>query len=213
MKYLNPATVETLYSNIADGVLDSKGKIDYGKIDLILEKPQLTLYQTQKYDTIYKKAACLFEGFCRGHAFPDGNKRTALLATFVFLQANDHYLVLPLNTVEFLIHVTRDKGRTEEEIDALIFKISDWLEDRTAVTREDFFKKHDKFLITPLSRLSLFMYTGVGIIFAIHKMNKWFAVDFHPEYKQSIANTIKFIRNLNSTSKNASKNINIDFNV
>lgn len=210
MKYLNRTVVETLYANIGGELPVSKGKIDYGKIDQILEKPQRTLYKTEKYDTIYKKAACLFEGFCRIHAFPDGNKRAALLVTIAFLQANDHHLVVPLNTVEFLVRVAQDKGRTEEEIDALIFEISDWLEERTAVTRKEFSKKDKKYVVTPLLKLYLIMFTGVGIFYVSHKLNKWFATDFHPEYRRNVVGIMKFILKLNIASKNASKNINID---
>lgn len=208
MRYLKRTAVERLHKNISRELPVSPGKINYGKVDLILEKPNLKLYNTQeKYDTIYKKAACLFEGFCRGHAFPDGNKRTALLATFAFLQANDHYLVIPLNAVEFLVHVSQNKGKTEEEIDDLIFEISNWLEERTATTKEEFSKKNNKFVRNPLLKLFLILFTGVGVFYVEHKMNKWFATKFHPEYKQNMRGIMKFVVSTLDDSKKALENI------
>ena len=97
----------------------TEGKIDEGKIKAIAEKPHMQLYGRVKYDTIYRKAACYLEGITRLHPFSDGNKRTAILVAFFFLQKNRHYLTLPLDTVRFLVDVAREEGGTEGEVDAL----------------------------------------------------------------------------------------------
>lgn len=147
MRFLKLAGILRLHENMKRDFSVIDGDINTGKIDLILEKPNLTLFGSdEKYKTIYEKAACIFEGFCRGHAFPDGNKRTVLLATFAFLQANDHYLVIPLNAVEFLVKVARDSSKTEQEIDNLVDEITMWLEERTATNNEEVTQLYKKFI-------------------------------------------------------------------
>lgn len=63
------------------------------------------------------------------------------MTTYAFLQTNDYFLVIPLNIVEYLVRIAQDDSKEEEEIDALIYEISDWLEQRTATTSEEFTKK------------------------------------------------------------------------
>ena len=208
MRYLKRAAIEILHKNIGRDLPVTQGKINLGKVDLILEKINLKPYNSkEKYDTIYKKAACLLEGFCRGHAFPDGNKRTALLSAFAFLQANDHYLVIPLNVVEFLVNVSQNKAETEEEIDKLIEEISQWLEERTATNKKEFKKKNNKYVIMPLLGLFLLLFTGVGIFYVSRKIDQWFATKYHPEYKKNIAEMMKFIVSTLDDSKKALENI------
>jgi death-on-curing protein len=57
-------------------------------IELALAKPRNLLAYSPMAD-IAELAACYLVGFCRGHAFVDGNKRLALAATATFLILND----------------------------------------------------------------------------------------------------------------------------
>lgn len=59
-----------------------------GLIDLVLAKPRNLLAYTPTADTA-DLAACYLVGFCRGHAFVDGNKRVALAAAATFLLLNN----------------------------------------------------------------------------------------------------------------------------
>jgi death-on-curing protein len=45
------------------------------------------------YPTIHTKAAALMRGVAAAHGFLDGNKRTALIATFTFYAINGWYLI------------------------------------------------------------------------------------------------------------------------
>lgn len=206
MRYLNPASILYLHENLKKRFPVTEGKTNLGKIDLFLEKPTLMLYGTQeKYDTIYKKAGCILEGFCRGHAFTDGNKRTALLATYTFLQLNDHFWVVPLNTVEFLVKVAQKEAKTEAEIDVLIYEIADWLEKRTATNGKEYNKLTKKYITYPLIKLFLVSLTGVGMLYASYMLNKWFATDMHPEYKQDMRGIMRFLLSAVDESRNAIK--------
>ena len=208
MRYLKLAGVLRLHENMKWDFPVISGEINLGKIDLILEKPYLALFGSdEKYKTIYKKAACILEGFCRGHAFPDGNKRTALLTTFAFLQANDHYLVIPLNTVEFLVKVAQDDSKTEEEIDELIDKIAIWLEERTAKNYEELNEINKKFVRNPVRRLMMISLTGIGLFYVGYLLNKWFATKYHPEYKQNFWKIMKFLLSTLTDSEKAINNV------
>lgn len=207
MRYIKLAGVLRIHENIKRDLPVADGKINTGKIEIILEKPRLVLYNSEeKYDTIYKKAACLLEGFCRAHAFPDGNKRTALLVTFAFLQANRYYLVVPLNTVEFLVRVAQDMSKTEEDVDKLISEIAQWIEKRTAKNRNEIIQINKKFVQNPLRRLLVISFTGIGLFYVNHQINKWFATKHHPEYKQSFGRITKFLFNTLDDSKKAFEN-------
>ena len=208
MRFLKRAGVLRLYENMKQDFPIIDGEINVGKIDLILEKPYLTLFGSdEKYNSIYDKAACILEGFCRGHAFPDGNKRTALLATFAFLQANKHYLVVPLNTVEFLVKVAQNSSKTEKEIDELIKEIAIWLQQRTATNNDEFIQIHKKYMKKPLKKLILISFTGIGLLYARYLLNKWFATKFHPEYKQDFGKIINFLLTTLSDTTKAIKDV------
>lgn len=208
MRYLKHDAVLRLHTNLKRDFPVVEGKIDHGKIDLILDKLFLRPYgSAEKYDTIYKKAACLFEGFCRGHAFPDGNKRTALLATFAFLQANDHYLIIPLNVVEYLVKIAQDERETEEEIDELIDEIAKWLEKRTARNADELAKLSSRLVNRPILKLLVIACTGVGLIYVNHILNKWFATKYHPEYKQQMGSILRFLIGTIKDSNKALQNV------
>ena len=208
MRYLTLSAILRLHENLKHEFDIIDGEIKEGKIQTILNKLKETPYsENEKYDSIYKKAACLVEGLVRGHCFPDANKRTALLATFTFLQANDHHLVIPLNTIEFLVRVARDESETEEEIDALIYEISDWLEDRTATNSKDFVSKSKKYILRPLKILRIISFTGIGLIYAYYALNKWLVTKYHPEYKQKLGSILKFIDGFFEDSIKALENI------
>ena len=171
----------------------SDGKINEGKIQSIAEKPFREFYGTRRYDTIFKQAACLMEGIIRLHPFPDGNKRTALLTTVVFLRVNGYYLAIPLDTVRFLVSIARDESRNEEEIDVLINRIATWLEERTASSKDKYGAKEWKYVSKPLLMVLLLALTGVGCFYVGRKFGKWMAVDMHPEYKKSIPEILRFV--------------------
>lgn len=181
------------------------GKINEGKIKAIVEKPFLTLFESnEKYNTVYKKAACLLEGIIRFHPFPDGNKRTALLAAFSLLQINHYYLVIPQNTVKFLVSVAEDESTNEEDIDKLINHISEWLKERTATTRKEHQRKVRKFVSYPAIKLFFIAITGIGMLYANKVLNDWYSTKMHPEYKKNMREIQKFFFN---TLKDSSKAI------
>lgn len=61
---------------------------DAGLLDSAVHRPQQTIFEDDAYPTVWEKAAALMHSLARNHAFVDGNKRTALVATLLFLSRN-----------------------------------------------------------------------------------------------------------------------------
>lgn len=77
--------------NIHDAILSESGGvwgIYEGLIDLCVESPQREVYGYEPYKTLLEKAAALMYNVNTLHPFVDGNKRTAYVATNVFLEFN-----------------------------------------------------------------------------------------------------------------------------
>ncbi|BBG03132.1 MULTISPECIES: type II toxin-antitoxin system death-on-curing family toxin [Pseudonocardia] len=67
---------------------------DVGLVESALHRPQATAFGQDAYPDIWTKAAALFQSLATNHALVDGNKRTALAATYAFLQLNGHRLTM-----------------------------------------------------------------------------------------------------------------------
>lgn len=61
---------------------------DLGLLDSACHRPSSTVFGEDAYPTLTLKAAALLHSLTTNHPFVDGNKRTAWLATVVFLRDN-----------------------------------------------------------------------------------------------------------------------------
>ena len=59
-----------------------------------LYEPMQTFDKQELYPDIISKAACYLRSFAMNHPFFDGNKRTALMATVVFLERNGYEVIV-----------------------------------------------------------------------------------------------------------------------
>lgn len=57
------------------------------KVQSILSQ-QFPVFGIDRYPTVFDKAAALLYFFAKGHCFPDGNKRVAIMAAIIFLDVN-----------------------------------------------------------------------------------------------------------------------------
>lgn len=102
----------------------TEGATKIGLLQGIVDKPNLTLFGNKpKYETVLEKAACLLESIASLHPFIDGNKRTALLTAYSFLQLEGYDLDLSQVDPYFLVYVASNNSRTEKEIDMIIAEI------------------------------------------------------------------------------------------
>ena len=61
---------------------------DMGLLESAVARPQASAFGADAYPDLVSKAAALLHSLVLNHAFVDGNKRTAVLATVVFLDLN-----------------------------------------------------------------------------------------------------------------------------
>lgn len=88
MEYLTPAEVLLLHARLVQRTGGSGGVRDMGLLESALGRPQATFDQSDLYPGLWLKAAALMHSLVKNHPFVDGNKRTALTATAVFLELN-----------------------------------------------------------------------------------------------------------------------------
>jgi death-on-curing protein len=85
-----------------------------------------------KYSTVPEVAATLFYGLCLGHAFENGNKRTALVSLLVFLDRNAALLIDTTEDDLFdLATNTADHRLGEDRGDPEVEYITKWISSRT----------------------------------------------------------------------------------
>jgi death-on-curing protein len=68
-----------------------------GLLESACGRPQASAFGEDAYPTVWEKAAALLQSLACNHAFVQGNKRTAWMATVVFLWVNGHRLDSPLD--------------------------------------------------------------------------------------------------------------------
>ncbi len=94
------------------------------KLESILETSQQTFNNVELYPTIFSKAACYYYFIIKNHPFLNGNKRLAIVATYVFLRINGYKLSVPLQTMySFAVRVansTVDHKKEFQEVELFI---------------------------------------------------------------------------------------------
>lgn len=102
----------------------SHGVRDIGLVKSAVARPQTTFDGKYLYISIFDKAAALLQSLLKNHSFVDGNKRTALTSSGLFLWKNGYRLVNNhKEEIEFAIKV--DNGNLT------IQQISKWLKEHS----------------------------------------------------------------------------------
>lgn len=86
--YLTPGQVVDLHDEAIAAFGGATGVRDTGAVASALAQPAMEAFGVELYPSLAEKAAALLFFLARGHAFVDGNKRTAYAATYVFLLLN-----------------------------------------------------------------------------------------------------------------------------
>lgn len=68
---------------------------DAGLLDSACHRPSASVFGQDAYPTLILKASALLHSLTANHPFSDGNKRTAWLATVVFLRDNGAEVIVP----------------------------------------------------------------------------------------------------------------------
>lgn len=124
MKYLTVQQVLAIHDQMIIRFGGSMGLRDLGLLESALARPQATFGGKDLYPSIFEKAAALLHSLLKNHPFVDGNKRTALSTTGIFLK-NNGYKVLNMHQEEI-------KFALKVENESLAFdEIANWLKSHT----------------------------------------------------------------------------------
>jgi death-on-curing protein len=89
--WLNRRVLELLHDESIAAFGGAPGLRDQGLFESALARPQ-NLFAYEGVDDVAQLAACYGFGLAKNHAFVDGNKRIAFIATGLFLRLNGHRL-------------------------------------------------------------------------------------------------------------------------
>jgi len=115
MEYLTSAEVLLIHARLIQRTGGVSGVRDVGLLESAVARPQATFGQNDLYPDVWSKAAALMHSLIKNHPFVDGNERTALTATAMFLELNDYTLAASNDAVlAFTMHVAVDRVELTE---------------------------------------------------------------------------------------------------
>lgn len=121
MNYLTAEQILFLHARLVAETGGSHGVRDINMLLSALGRPQASFDDRDLYPDLYHKAAALMDSLIRNHPFVDGNKRTGIASTALFLRINRYRLVASNAELEkFTIEVARSQHTLDE--------IATWLE-------------------------------------------------------------------------------------
>jgi len=122
VKYLTPQRILAIHDILVKRFGGSLGLRDKGLLESATGRPRASFGGQDLYPTIFEKSAALMHSLLKNHPFVDGNKRTALASTGIFLKLNGYKLK---NThekeLEFALSV-ENEGVSFEQIAAWLKK-------------------------------------------------------------------------------------------
>ncbi len=114
-QYLTPEQVLFLHSRLIAETGGGHGIRDLGMLLSALGRPQATFDEKELYQDLFTKAAALMDSLVRNHPFVDGNKRTAITASALFLRINGFQLVVEnIEMVRFTLACAQSQLSLEE---------------------------------------------------------------------------------------------------
>jgi len=117
IRFLSTEQILEIHREMIERYGGDPGIRDLGLIDSAVMMPQQTFGGHLLHPTLGAMAAAYLFHLCANHGFVDGNKRTALAAALVFLDANGHRLELTRLDLE---RMTLDVAASKLDKDRLI---------------------------------------------------------------------------------------------
>lgn len=126
VRYLSPLQVTLIQDLVIGYSFDRKIPIpdlnilNQDRLDSTLALPRQGFGDQDNYPNIHQKAAAYFYYFIKNHAFRDGNKRMAVISTYVFLNLNGMTLsVVPEDLYNLAIDIAKEEGEPFKVISAI----------------------------------------------------------------------------------------------
>ena len=120
VRYISVDEIIRLHDEIIDETGGESGILDRSHLDFVVDFIQHQVFSL-KIDDLFSLAALIVRSIVQGHPFVDGNKRTGLEATDIFLRKNGYFLEIDINEgIEFALAVAK--------AEASLKAIKEWLE-------------------------------------------------------------------------------------
>ena len=117
LKYISVNEIIKLHRDILDETGGEYGILSRGDIEFITDFIKSQIYSMNIKDKFYLSALIL-RNIISGHPFVDGNKRTGIEATDLFLRKNGYYLEMTVKEgVEFALAVAKNETNLESIYD------------------------------------------------------------------------------------------------
>ena len=133
-KTVTPEEIIVIHNTIQEEYNLGQGHIKIGVLETVVTQCEGVPFSHEQI-SILRQAAIIFEGIIRHHIFHDGNKRTALQTTRLFLNRNDYVLVVPLSGTSFIYNIAKQCTTDTEQV---LNKIVTWLRRHSARTSQRF---------------------------------------------------------------------------
>ncbi len=118
MRYLSAEQVLFIHSRLIDTTGGSHGVRDTGLLQSAVERPKSTFEGKGLYPDIFHKAAALMESLTNNHPFIDGNKRTAITSSALFLRFNGFFLNTSQEKLEkFAVRMATDNASFQDAVE------------------------------------------------------------------------------------------------
>jgi death on curing protein len=119
--FLTPEQVLFIHSRLIQETGGAHGVRDLSMLLSALGRPETTFDGNELYVDVFSKGAALLDSLIRNHPFLDGNKRTAITATGLFLRLNGYSLTVDNDE---MVRFTLACAQAQVSLE----KISAWLE-------------------------------------------------------------------------------------
>ena len=91
------------------------GVIDKNALSMAVNQPKQHIFGKDLYPDVFSKAAVLLINLIKKHPFHNANKRTAFLATYIFLKLNGYSLKMEnQEVVGFVVKIATYQGEFDE---------------------------------------------------------------------------------------------------
>jgi len=119
MNYLTPEQALFMHYRLIEETGGSHGIRDIGLLQSAIARPMAAFGGDDLYPDIFTKAAALMHSLIKNHPFIDGNKRTAITSSSIFLLRNGFQITASNKELE---QFTLETASTKIEIE----KIARW---------------------------------------------------------------------------------------
>jgi death-on-curing protein len=177
------------------------GVRDPNTLEAVANRPEQGFYSTVPFPDVFTKAAAIFEGIVCWQPFVDGNKRTALVITRVYLAEHGYSFFIPFGAVRFTVKIAISKPKTQAAINRRLKKIARWIKLHSATSMSLMAEyKYNAYVAGPLMTMGVLSSSRftrwLTRVITIH----WFAFDIYPEYQTEFEKIIVLILQLAADS-------------